>query len=873
MANHDDEKPRPAALGVPRSSSSASILRRPLTRPAPPDERDQGSDDEDAAPPPAMTAEEEAMIEQLMAASLGNTSTLPTGQDEWIPDQEDASRRSSSKLFGAAGASWKRSISTAAARAPEPAAAVSLPARRPASEPVALPSRRPPTPEPAPLPEPPRRSPPTSASADDFDLIDDQDVFPDPSSHGLDDDDDDSDLLSPPRRGRDEREDLFDELLSLDGGLDDLGEAAPHEHADPDNYGMIDFDEAPMALSPFDPPPRNAAAQERRDPYALDDLSPVPLAIPPSRDDPYDPYALDPDYSGISGTDDRVPSAMSLELDVDDYDLDDDLALANEKDELDAYLPDDFSDGGLDDSHDLDPVNEPKGSEHHYPREVERPPRAENPALASTAYGDDFDSFGPASYEEPSRSPDGQGPRSQDGQGPRSIDAASVDFAVSEALDDALGERLVAFEAHLLKRLERRTEGVVKSQEIAQIAALPADWGTRSPQSRSTTTSEGQRRLNFFLDLMKRRNADGLHFHVGAAPMLRVGDKIEGLRFRTIREQDWQRCIQPVCPPGKWPQFEGTGDVDFIYETDKGRYHVSLFRQRKGGGAVFKRIPDTTMDFKALGLPDHLERLADLPGGLCLFCGPYGSGTSTTIAALIDLINQRHAHRIITLEDPIGFVHVPQKAIIHQREIGVHARSFSEAMIAVQRENPNVVVIGELLDKETTRLALEAARAGILVFAVLHELTARAAIQHLLQLFPENERPRTLNRIADTLRTIVCQQLMPRKTGNVSPAIEVLINTFATSRLIREGDLDGLNTLIDQSDDLGMIRMDRSLASLVERQVISEESAMARAVDPAHLHRLLYPEIARPVAPEDDDEFDESVDESAEDAAKDPQDA
>lgn len=449
-----------------------------------------------------------------------------------------------------------------------------------------------------------------------------------------------------------------------------------------------------------------------------------------------------------------------------------------------------------------------------------------------------------------------------------SIDYTAIHEVVWDVMEEVLGGRLIQFEEHIIQRLERRMRsmsvdnasakspppslsipaftssrvhstvraGVLQGQ-LPSMAILPKDWGKRG---KGTSLTREDERLSFFLELMQRRGADDLHLHVGAHPIVRVQGVVEALRLRTLRREDWTRLLRPICPPGKWDQWRSTGDVDFIHESNLGRYHVNMFRQRQGGGAVLRRIPDQAPRLQDLRMPIHLEKLADLRGGLCLFSGPYGSGTSNTVAALVSLINQRHAHRIITIEDPIDFVHTPEQSIIHQRVIGVHAATFAEALSDALREAPEVIVIGDMVDRATITMAIDAARAGILVYGTVRRRTARDTLNALIDAYPEEDQARFCSQLADVLRVVVCQQLLERLTGGRLPAVELLINTMDAGRKIRANDLAQLDGLIDDSHHLGMRRMDHSLADLVLRDEISEEAAMARAISPDELYTLIH---------------------------------
>jgi twitching motility protein PilT len=228
-------------------------------------------------------------------------------------------------------------------------------------------------------------------------------------------------------------------------------------------------------------------------------------------------------------------------------------------------------------------------------------------------------------------------------------------------------------------------------------------------------------KIDRFLKLLIDRGASDFHLTVGRPPMLRASGSIESIRYRLLSENEFSEMLQVVTPPRLWEEFTRNGDVDFSYEIPAvARFRVNLFRQQRGAGAVFRVIPTKIMTIEQLGLPDQVRRIAQMKSGLALVTGPTGSGKSTTLAAIVDLINETRALHIITIEDPIEFVHPNKKCLIHQREIGTHAKSFAEALKAAGREDPDVILVGEMRDLETIQMALSAAERGTLVFGTLH---------------------------------------------------------------------------------------------------------------------------------------------------------
>jgi twitching motility protein PilT len=341
-----------------------------------------------------------------------------------------------------------------------------------------------------------------------------------------------------------------------------------------------------------------------------------------------------------------------------------------------------------------------------------------------------------------------------------------------------------------------------------------------------------QTRINRFLKLMNDRGASDLHFSVGRPPMLRVQGAMEQIRYRTVKESDLSDLIKPITPPRRWQEFEESGDTDFSYQVDEiGRFRVNLFRQRRGAGAVFRIIPSKIMTIEQLGLPPQLRRLAEFRSGLIVVTGPTGSGKSTTLAAIIDLINQRKSYHIVTIEDPIEFVHPNKNCLIHQREIGTHTSTFSEALRAAGREDPDLILVGELRDLETISMALSAAERGTIVLATLHTNNAIKTVDRIVSVFPAGEQEGARNVLAESMQAIVSQQLLPKIGGGRVAALEIVFVTPAISNLIRRGKTAQITSMIQGGVEQGMIEMDASIRELYEEGVVTARAAYDKAVD------------------------------------------
>jgi len=341
-----------------------------------------------------------------------------------------------------------------------------------------------------------------------------------------------------------------------------------------------------------------------------------------------------------------------------------------------------------------------------------------------------------------------------------------------------------------------------------------------------------ENRIARFFRMMKDWGASDMHLSVGRPPMFRINGKIDPIRYRTLTDGDFRSLVEPITPAHIWSQFEATGDVDFAYELPGvSRFRVNLFRQERGMGGVFRNLSSNLVSLAKLNLPESMSKLVSLRSGLVVVTGPTGSGKSTTLAAIISEINQRIPMHIITVEDPIEFIHPNQKSLISQRELSAHTESFASALRAAARENPDAVLVGEMRDLETIRLALEAAETGILVFGTLHTNSAAKTIDRLIGVFPTDEQSGVRNSISSTLRAVVAQQLLPKKIGGRVAAVEILFSNHALAALIREGKTFQIPGIIAGGKADGMVGMDESLQRLVESEVVDGIDALEKAVE------------------------------------------
>jgi twitching motility protein PilT len=346
-------------------------------------------------------------------------------------------------------------------------------------------------------------------------------------------------------------------------------------------------------------------------------------------------------------------------------------------------------------------------------------------------------------------------------------------------------------------------------------------------------------KIDRFLRLMNDRGASDFHLTVGRPPMVRASGSMETIRYRMISENDFRELLEPVTPEGLWRSFVESGDADYSYEIPgQARYRVNLFRQQRGSGAVFRIIPTKIMTIEQLGLPEQVRRIAQIRSGLVLVTGPTGSGKSTTLAAIIDLINETRSLHVITIEDPIEFVHPNKKCLIHQREIGTHARSFAEALKAAGREDPDLILVGEMRDLDTISMALSAAERGTLVFGTLHTNNAAKTMDRIISVFPAAEQEGVRNVLGETIRAVVAQQLLPQVGGGRVAALEILFSSAAVGNMIREGKTSQVTSAIQTGMREGMVDMDTSIRRLFEAGRITARAAYDKAIDKEQFKEL-----------------------------------
>ena len=329
------------------------------------------------------------------------------------------------------------------------------------------------------------------------------------------------------------------------------------------------------------------------------------------------------------------------------------------------------------------------------------------------------------------------------------------------------------------------------------------------------------------------RGASDLHLSSDQPPHVRVEGDLEPLEtYKSPDPERLERLLLEIVPKANREELERINQTDFGYELDgTGRFRVNVYRERRGLGAAFRLIPQRILTPEELGLPEAAIGLTDLPRGLVLVTGATGSGKTTTLAALIDRINRTRREHVITIENPIEYVHQSVKCLVHQRQVGLHCDSFADALRAALREDPDVVMVGELRDLEATSIALRTAETGHLVFGTLHTTSATATVDRLVDQYPADQQPQIRLMLAGSLRAVISQTLLKRIGGGRVAAFELLLVNPAVASMVREGKTFQLPSVMQTGRKAGMVRLDESLLRLVERGVVEPEEAYRKADD------------------------------------------
>ena len=371
-----------------------------------------------------------------------------------------------------------------------------------------------------------------------------------------------------------------------------------------------------------------------------------------------------------------------------------------------------------------------------------------------------------------------------------------------------------------------------------QTQQLPAQ-GVASESSKTKPLAEAH--IDDLLKLVVDKKASDLHISVGLPPVLRIDGALIPTNDEKVIPQESQRLIYDILTDDQIQRFETQFELDFSYQLGRiSRFRVNVYRDRGNVATAFRVIPAKIPTLKDLQLPAILEDLTRLPRGLILVTGPTGSGKSTTLAAMINSINTERSVHVLTIEDPIEYLHSHNFSIINQREVGQDTRAFANALRAALREDPDVILVGEMRDLETMQMAVSAAETGHLVFATLHTNSAATSVERIVDAFPPGQQEQVRLQLSNNLQAIICQQLLPRanQPGRIC-ALEIMTASPAIRNLIRESKAHQITSMIQTSANLGMQTMDQSLRDLYLRGTITFELAMERAMNSQELEKMI----------------------------------
>lgn len=356
------------------------------------------------------------------------------------------------------------------------------------------------------------------------------------------------------------------------------------------------------------------------------------------------------------------------------------------------------------------------------------------------------------------------------------------------------------------------------------------------------TTQAKTLSMGELLKIMVERKASDLHLAVGSPPSARIDGKLNPFEeYGILQNESLKEILYKILTEEQIKKFEETRELDFSYSMPGiSRFRGNMLFQRGTIGAVFRAIPSRPLTLEELNLPPVVKELCERPRGLILVTGPTGSGKSTTLASMIDYINKNRPEHIVTIEDPIEFLHKSQKSIIRQRELGSDTLSFGEALKHVLRQDPDVILVGEMRDLETISLAVTAAETGHLVFGTLHTTTASSTIDRIIDVFPSHQQQQIRMQLSNTLEGVLCQTLVPKKDGKGRVcAMEILIGVAGVRNLIREGKTHQIINMLQSGAQVGMQSLNTSLQKIFKQGLISKEDALAKSSQPDELQRLI----------------------------------
>ncbi len=346
--------------------------------------------------------------------------------------------------------------------------------------------------------------------------------------------------------------------------------------------------------------------------------------------------------------------------------------------------------------------------------------------------------------------------------------------------------------------------------------------------------------MNDLLEIVVEQNASDLHLQVGQAPTLRLGGSMTPVDGPDLTPEDTENLMLSITPDAHVQQVKLNGGTDFGFAyQDKARFRVSVLKAKGNYGLVLRQIPNKMYSLREIGLPDKIKELLYRPRGLVIVTGPTGSGKSTTLASMINYINENREGHIITIEDPIEYYHNHKRCIVTQREVGVDVPNFAEAIRRALRQDPDVILVGEMRDLETIEAAISAAETGHLVFATLHTNGSAKTIDRIVDAFPANMKDMIRTQLSSSIQAVISQVLCKKIGGGRIAALEIMINTTSIASLIRENKTFRINSDIQTGAALGMITLDTHLMSLVNRELVSADEAVEKSQDPTAVREKL----------------------------------
>jgi len=406
-------------------------------------------------------------------------------------------------------------------------------------------------------------------------------------------------------------------------------------------------------------------------------------------------------------------------------------------------------------------------------------------------------------------------------------------LVTQEQLTDAAAQQVREGAARRLPDLliER---GILTARHVQQILTVQQEYVAKRSAPQPLAWRSAERRLDALLEYAMERHASDVHVHSAAALKMRINGRLQEIETEPLEPALATAIIHEILTPEQQAAVEKHGQVDFSYTLPgRGRFRSNAYRQQRGLDAVFRAIPPEPPTLESLGLPESLARFANFHQGMVLITGPAGCGKSSTLAAMINIINKSRHDHIITVEDPIEHIHRSQGCVVNQRQVGRHTGTFARALRAALREDPDIIALGELRDLETISLALTAAETGHLVLATLHTSNSIRTINRILGVFPPSQQEQIKTMVSESLRAVISQRLVPRadETGRVA-ALEILVCNKAVGNLIRDNKTFQIRSVLQTGVGQGMCLLDASLADLVKNKVITREEAMRQADDP-----------------------------------------